>query len=90
MGVLFSPKADFSGITSLPLKISDIQHEAVIEVAEHGVEAAAATAVTFSKGLAPTSQEEPKEINANHPFAFAIVHNSTQAPLFLGVIGDPT
>lgn len=90
LGILFSPKADFSEITSLPLKISDIQHEAVIEVAEHGVEAAAATAVTFSKGLAPTGQEEPKEINANHPFAFAIVHNSTQAPLFLGVIGDPT
>lgn len=90
LGVLFSPKADFSEITSLPLKIGSIQHEAYLEVAEHGVEAAAATAVTFAKSSAPYGQEEMKEVNANHPFAFAIVHNATQAALFLGLVGDPS
>lgn len=86
---IFSPSGDFSGITTLPLKISAVQHESFIEVDEKGTEGAAATAVVFAKGAAPFGQEEIKDLIANHPFAFAIVHNATRAPLFLGVVGDP-
>lgn len=89
LGAIFSPKADFSGITALPLKISAVQHESFVAVDENGTEAAAATAAVFAKSAAPFGQEEIKQLVADHPFAFAIVHNATQAPLFLGVVGDP-
>jgi serpin B len=86
---IFSPRADFSGITALAVKIEAVVHESLVVVDENGTEAAAATAVVFAKGAAPFGQEELKELFANHPFAFAIVHNATNAPLFLGVVGDP-
>jgi serpin B len=85
----FLNSADFSKITTLPVVISAVQHEAVVAVDEKGTEAAAATAVIMMKALAPLNPEQPKEVRADKPFAFAILHGETNAPLFLGVVGDP-
>lgn len=90
LAVLFSPQAKFPGITDLDLRISAVQHEAYVAVDENGAEASAATAVTFAKSSAPVGQEEQKEITANHPFVFVITHQSTRAPLFIGIVGDPS
>ena len=85
----FSDNADFSDMTTLPIKISAVQHEAVVAVDEKGTEAAAATAVIMAKLAGFVDQAPPKEVTADRPFAFAIIHSQTQAPLFLGIVGDP-
>jgi serpin B len=84
----FSGQADYSGMTALPVTIGAVVHEAVVLVDEAGTEAAAATAVTMEK-TAFFFKDEPKEVTADHPFAFIIAHATSQAPLFVGVLGDP-
>jgi len=85
----FSSRADYSGITSLKLAIEEIIHEAVVHVDESGTEAAAATAVIMAKS-AFMIDEDPKEVVADHPFAFAIIHTESGSPLFIGVVGEPS
>lgn len=77
-------KANFSGMTggSGGVHIKDVMHKAVIEVAEEGTEAAAATAVhMLASG--------PPPFRVNRPFAFYIVEGTTNAILFQGRIVDP-
>ena len=89
LSAVFSPRGDFSEIATLPVRISAVQHEAFVQVDEHGTEAAAATAVVLAKGIAPFGADEMKEVRADRPFAFAIVHRESGAPLFIGAIGSP-
>jgi serpin B len=84
-----SGSADYSGIASIPIAISRVQHEAVVIVDEYGTEAAAATAVAFAGSAFSPHPPDPKEVHADHPFVFAIIHRDSRAPLFLGVVGDP-
>lgn len=84
-----SGSADYSGIASIPIAISRVQHEAVVIVDEYGTEAAAATAVAFAGSAFSPHPPDPKEVRADHPFVFAIIHRDSRAPLFLGVVGDP-
>jgi serpin B len=87
--VPFTKDADFSGMSPLPTVIGAVQHESVVIVDEKGTEAAAATAVIMMKLSAVINPEPLKEVRADRPFAFAIVHNETKATLFLGIVGDP-
>jgi serpin B len=84
-----SGSADFSGIASIPVTISSVQHEAVVMVDEQGTEAAAATSMAFAGAAFMPHPPQPKDVRADHPFAFAIIHRQSRAPLFLGVVGDP-
>jgi serine protease inhibitor len=90
MTVPFDPaKADFSGITGQDnMYIAQAVHRANITVDENGTEAAAVTGL----GMGVVSMPPPPEatVRADHPFAFAIVHTKTKAPLFLGQVTDPT
>ena len=61
--------------------ISSVQQATHLEVDEHGTTAAAATGVGVM-----LSAKLPMTLD--RPFAFAIVDNATDAPLFLGVIGN--
>jgi len=84
--------ADFSGMTGkpqseLPLAIDQIVHRAVIEVAEEGTEAAAATGVSVAVRAVRTPA--PEVFRVDRPFLFAIVDNETGAILFEGQIVDP-
>jgi serine protease inhibitor len=56
----------------------------VVEVAEAGTRAAAATAITSDRSLSVTPV-----LSADKPFIFAIVHRPTQAILFTGYVADP-
>jgi serpin B len=84
--------ADFSGMTGkaqaeLPLAIGQIMHAAVIDVAEEGTEAAAATAATM---VAKAIRSPPAQMfRVDRPFLFAIVDETTGAVLFEGRIADP-
>jgi len=86
----FDPSAaNFSGMTTQEkLYISDVIHEAFIEVDEEGTEAAAATAVVMELTAAPA--EAPVELTLDRPFLFAIRDRDTGAILFLGRVTDPT
>jgi len=88
MPLAFSfPGADFSGIDDTKtLFLSAVVHQAVIEVDEHGTEAAAATATMMGAGGMPT---EPTIFRADHPFVFLIRDAETGAILFLGRLSKP-
>ena len=84
----FDDRADFSGITTAePLEISDVIHEASIDVDEKGTEAAAATAVVIRATGMP---EEPVPMRVDRPFLFALRDVPTGSILFLGRVGDPS
>ena len=76
--------ADFSGMDGSDLLyISDIIHQAFVEVNEEGTEAAAATAVMVAFA------SMPNYFNANHPFIFMIQQKETGNILFMGKVVDP-
>ena len=86
----FSTKADFSGmVTHEPLAISDVIHQAFVDVNEQGTEAAAATAVVMMKSMAMLKPEKPVVFNADHPFIFVIRDNTTSTTLFVGRVANP-
>ena len=76
--------ADFSGMNGRGgLWISNVIHQARVEVNEEGTEAEAATAVVMKRGAAP-----PK-FTADHPFLFLIRDRQTDSILFLGRVINP-
>jgi len=84
----FDDRADFSGITTAEqLLISNVVHQANIDVDEKGTEAAAATAVVMRATAMPA---EPVAFRADRPFLFALRDVPTGAVLFLGRVGDPS
>jgi serpin B len=85
----FGGAADFSGMTGAKdLYISDVIHQAFIDVNEEGTEAAAATAVVM-KRMGTLKAALPPTFRADHPFIFLIRDNHSGAILFLGRITDP-
>ena len=88
MPTAFTDEADFSGITKAArLVISNVIHQANIDVDEKGTEAAAATAVVMEVTSAPA---EPLTVQVDRPFLFALRDVPTGAILFLGRVGDPS
>ena len=89
----FSRAADFSGIAAAdrsPLCISEVAHQAVIDVDEEGTTAAAATAVIVAMPSASLEREEkPIVFRADHPFVYLIRAKSSDEILFLGRLVDP-
>ena len=80
----FSEKADFSGMSPMPgLFLSDVIHQAAIEVNEEGTKASAATGTYAVRALPPT-------FRANRPFLFFIRDRSTGIILLLGRVSNPT
>jgi serpin B len=87
--------ADFKGICAKTpdgqnLYISDVLQKATLDVAEHGVEAAAATAVVVDTDAASDGDAGgPITVTLDRPFVVSIV-DASGAILFLGQIDDPT
>jgi serpin B len=78
--------ADFSGMTgNRELFISDVIHQASVEVDEEGSKAAAATAIIMEK-------KGPRfaTFQADHPFMFLIRDRQSSSILFMGRVVDPT
>jgi serpin B len=88
MGVAFSNAADFSGMCVEPLCISQVIHQAVVDVNEEGTEAAAVTAVMMQRASMPPKNRFT--VRADRPFCFAIVDQPTQAILFFGSVVNPS
>ncbi|GMW03442.1 MAG: serpin [Candidatus Hydrogenedentota bacterium] len=86
MPTAFTGSADFSGMSGVrDLFISDVIHQAFIEVNEEGTEAAAATGVIMEK----TAIMIPPRFQADHPFVFLIRDKESGCILFTGVLAKP-
>jgi serpin B len=72
------------------LYISKVFHQTFIAIDEEGTEAAAATAIAMSFGLAVQMKPpQPIEVHVDHPFFFAIQDRASGTCLFLGSVVDP-
>lgn len=80
--------ADFGAMSTQPLFVGNVVHEAFVKIDEHGAEAAAATAMPMEPG-ARAPQDPPKVFRADRPFVFALRHAATGLLLFVGRIDDP-
>jgi len=70
--------------------LSEVYHDAWIEVHEEGTKAAAATTTThYSIGCSASRGPMPVDFHADHPFLFAIVDNKNYSILFAGWIANP-
>jgi serpin B len=84
----FGPAADFSRISSSSLFVSQIKHQAFVDVNEQGTEAAAVTTGVVAL-TAFHNEQPPFEMIVDRPFIFAISDLSSRSVLFLGVVCKP-
>jgi serine protease inhibitor len=84
----FTDRAEFPGISETDLMIDQVMHRADITVDEKGTEAAAVTGIGMRVTSMPSAPQAT--FDADHPFAFVVLHDATGAPLFEGVVGDPS
>jgi serpin B len=89
MGIAFTDFADFSGISSIPLQISNVRQKTFVSIDEKGGEAAAVTSVEIIATSAGLPNPPKVVFRADRPFLFAIRENSTGVVLFMGKIGRP-
>nr|XP_021502692.1 serine protease inhibitor A3N-like [Meriones unguiculatus] len=84
---VFSTQADLSRITGAKdLRVSQVVHKAVLDVAETGTEAAAATGVK----IVPMSAKFPElTVDFNRPFLVFIIDGNTDIALFLAKVTNP-
>lgn len=91
-GRIFDETADFTAIagTDEPIMVSDVIHEARLDLDEDGTEAAAATAdMCPAGGPPPDKKPRPKPFRADRPFLFAVRDSETGAVLFIGRVENP-
>lgn len=88
LGIL-NRSPDFSKLSDQPLRVASVIQKAFIEVAENGVEAAAATAVLTENGATPGPVTPPTQLRFDQPFLFVIHDQATKAILFIGRLNDP-
>lgn len=83
----FSDAADFDIIND-SLYVSDVLHQAKIEVDECGTVAAAATVVVFTENAMEVVPTPTYDFVADHPFIYCIRDYDTGAILFLGIVNN--
>ncbi|XP_056139473.1 serpin peptidase inhibitor, clade F (alpha-2 antiplasmin, pigment epithelium derived factor), member 2b [Lampris incognitus] len=81
LGEMFS-KPNLANIADGPLLVSKIMHKVCMEIHEEGAEAAAATSVVISRASNPI-------FSLNRPFFLALIDDTTQVPILMGVITNP-
>ncbi|MGW3928162.1 serpin family protein [Streptomyces microflavus] len=77
-----SGAADFSGLSPEPLTISDVVQEAVLKVAEEGVEAAAVTVVAMRAAGAAPPPQRVLHLAFDRPFGIVVLPADSDVPLF--------
>ena len=89
------PRADFSGISDRAVRndrclhISEVVHQARVEVTEEGTKAAAATAVVMAQPESDVVPPPRARFQADHPFLFLIQDRDTESVLFVGRVTRP-
>uniref|UniRef100_A0AAQ5XF73 Thyroxine-binding globulin n=1 Tax=Amphiprion ocellaris TaxID=80972 RepID=A0AAQ5XF73_AMPOC len=84
---MFGDRADLSGISAgQKLAVSDVVHQATLDVDEAGATAAAATGI----GITLMSFQHIPVLKFNRPFMAVITERATNEILFMGKIINPT
>ena len=92
MPTAFEKLADFSKMGNymgFNLFISDVVHTTCIKVNERGTEAGAVTSVEMS-AAASAAPTKVRDVTLDRPFVYMIIDNSTNLPIFIGVVVDIT
>ena len=87
LGDMFNKDDSFPKITDLPIHVSQIKQQCVIDIAEEGTEAAAVTFAEFAGCLPPDEMPQNTEMRIDRPFGFAI-RGKYDNLLFMGVVKD--
>ncbi len=82
---VFSNHADFKPFSDKWLKVEGVYHKAFIHVDRSGTKAAAVT-VTLCAGGAEFLNTRPKKVILDRPFVYAIIHDATGLPVFIGTV----
>ncbi|WP_318198900.1 serpin family protein [Streptomyces sp. MCL20-2] len=77
-----SDDADFSGLSPERLLVSDVIQEAVLKIAEEGVEAAAVTVVAMAPAGAAPRPQRVHHIAFDRPFGIVVLAGADDVPLF--------
>jgi serpin B len=77
-----------SNIADGKLLVSEVKHQAVIEVSEKGTEAAAVTMISIERSVHKIEHFN-KTFVADRPFMFMIRENQSNAILFMGKVMNP-
>ncbi len=78
--------ADFSGISDMPLYITDVLQKTSLELDEYGTKAAAVTAEIAPGAALP---REERYVYLERPFAFMIYDSEEEQIVFLGKVTEP-
>ncbi|MFJ9055800.1 serpin family protein [Streptomyces sp. NPDC102409] len=78
--------ADLSGLSSVPLHLSEVVQETVVKIAEAGVEAAAVTVVA-TRSAAPRPRTV-RHLAFDRPFGVVVLDSTEDVPLFVGWQAD--
>ncbi len=81
---VFTDRADFSPLSASRLRLEALLHKARIEVDRKGTRAAAVTAAVVAAGYCPPPDFRVVELT--RPFLYAIMHDRTGLPLFIGLV----
>ena len=91
MSDAFDPRvATFSGISSTPLFLAFVEHEADFTVDETGTIAVAATVGGISTSAVEAPPRPTVTVDLNEPFPFYLVDTKTGAVIFAGRLTDPS
>lgn len=84
---LFTPKADFTGITEAEdIMVDSVLQKAVVKVNRAGTKAAAVTGMICVAGCAPDF-DNTKSVTLDRPFVYAVINKEYDGlPVFTGVV----
>ena len=83
---IFSQQGDFTPMSDHPLLVDEILHKAKIEVDRKGTRAAAVTMAMVIGCSMPMEPLEKKIVHLDRPFLYAVMHNETGLPVFVGAV----
>jgi serpin B len=82
--------ADFGDLSPEPLRVDQFTQQAVVDIDEEGVKAAAVTVVAMARAAGPRPDPVVLDLAFDRPFAFALVDPELGLPLFTGWVADPS
>ena len=87
MGIAFTPRADFTGMSPQACCIGLVQHAATLQVGEKGTVASAATGVSVLPGAA--APPRGPQVVFSRPYLLMVTDMTTGEPLVLARVTDP-